>query len=55
MTPMLLRPGLKELTDLAEATSYHQVDVLLTLYRIKVSLLEGPSHLSQQSQYLFVL
>jgi hypothetical protein len=52
MAAMLLSPALKELADFFEASSDHQVDVLLPLHSIIVSLIERPPHLPHEGQYI---
>jgi len=47
---MLLGPALEEVADFSEASPDHQVDVLLPLHSVEISLLERPSHLSHQGK-----
>jgi hypothetical protein len=52
MAAMLLSPALQELADFFQASSDHQVNVLLPLHSIIVSLFERPSHLPHEGQYI---
>ena len=50
MAAMLLGPALQEVADFSEASPDHQVDVLLPLHRVEISLLEREAHLPHQGQ-----
>jgi hypothetical protein len=50
MAAMLLGPALEEVADFSEASPDHQVDVLLPLHRVVVSLLERKPHLPHKGQ-----
>lgn len=50
MAAMLLGPALEEVADFSEASPDHQVDVLLPLHRVVVSLLERKPYLSHKGQ-----
>ena len=50
MAAMLLGPALQEVADFSEASPDHQVDVLLPLHRVEISLLEREAHLPHKGQ-----